>query len=47
MTIDTYNRITKKLAYFEFNSKEKNDVEISECLWKKIMLVSDKNWETL
>ncbi|XP_060843535.1 uncharacterized protein LOC132923509 isoform X2 [Rhopalosiphum padi] len=43
----TYNRITKKLAYFEFNTDEKTDNEISECLWNKIKLVSDKNWETL
>ncbi|KAE9527691.1 hypothetical protein AGLY_012764 [Aphis glycines] len=43
----TYNRITKKLAYFEFNTGEKTDNKISECLWNKIQLVSDKNWETL
>ncbi|KAF0742413.1 Uncharacterized protein FWK35_00025406 [Aphis craccivora] len=42
----TYNRITKKLAYFEFNT-EKTENTISECLWNKIKLVSDKNWETL
>lgn len=47
MKIDTYNRITKKLAYFEFNAGEKTDSKISECLWNKIKLVSDKNWETL
>ncbi|XP_025206568.1 uncharacterized protein LOC112602612 [Melanaphis sacchari] len=43
----TYNRITKKLAYFEFNTDEKTDNEISQCLWNKIKLVSDNNWETL
>lgn len=43
----TYNRITKKLAYFEFNTDEKTDNEISVCLWNKIKLVSDKNWEML
>jgi len=47
MLIDTYNRITKKLAYFEFNTDEKTDDEISICLWNKIKLVSDKNWEIL
>ncbi|NP_001232993.1 uncharacterized protein LOC100163924 [Acyrthosiphon pisum] len=43
----TFNRITKKLAYFEFNTDEKTDNEIAECLWNKIKLVSDKTWEML
>jgi len=47
MLTDTFNRIMKKLAYFEFNTDEKTDSEIAECLWNKIKLVSDKNWETL
>lgn len=47
MSTDTFNTITKKLAYFEFNTDEKTDSEIAECLWNKIKLVSDKNWEKL
>ncbi|XP_022177150.1 uncharacterized protein LOC111038386 [Myzus persicae] len=43
----TFNRTTKKLAYFEFNTDEKTDSEIAANLWNKIKLVSDKNWEIL
>lgn len=41
-----FNIITKKLKYFEFNMDGK-DIEISEYLWNKMMLVSDENWELL
>lgn len=47
MSTDTFNRTTKKLAYFEFNTDEKTDSEIAANLWNKIKLVSDKNWEIL
>jgi len=47
MSTDTFNRTTKKLAYFEFNTDEKTDNEIAVCLWNKIKLFSDKTWETL
>lgn len=40
-----FNRITKNLTYFEFNSNEKSVDEISEYLWNKIKSVSDKKWE--
>ncbi|VVC38456.1 Hypothetical protein CINCED_3A025665 [Cinara cedri] len=36
-----YNKITKKLIYFKFNVEERTADEITECLWNKIMLVSN------
>lgn len=42
-----FNRKTRKLAYFEFNKEEKTADKISESLWKKMKLISDKNWESL
>jgi len=42
-----YNRISKNLTYFEFNTDEKTAHEISEYLWSKVQIVSDKNWDTL
>lgn len=44
MFIDLYSRITKKLAYFAFNTNENTADEISDYLWNKMMSVSDKNW---
>lgn len=42
MLIDIYNRISKKLAYFEFNTGEQTNNEISVYLWNKIKLVSEE-----
>jgi len=47
MSTDTFNRITNKLAYFEFNTDEKTDNEIAGYLWNKIKLVSDKKRELI
>jgi len=42
-----FNLITKKLAYFKFDTNEKNADNISRYLWTKMKCVSDKHWENL
>lgn len=42
-----YNKVTKKLTYFQFKKDENTADEISDYLWNKMKMICDKNCNTL